>query len=141
MYTKLTYDFTLALAKELLALNPNITFTYVSGQGTDSSEKGKSMWARVKGKTENDLMKLGFKQTFMFRPGGIIPRQGVQPSSRLYRSLIKYLKWLLYLIKAIAPNSIVDTKQIGLAMINATKYGYKRNVLRPIDILELTKKN
>ncbi|MFC2117154.1 NAD-dependent epimerase/dehydratase family protein [Bacteroidota bacterium] len=141
LYSKLTYDYTLALAKELLELNPNITFTYVSGQGTDSSEKGKSMWARVKGKTENDLIKLGFKQTFMFRPGGIIPKQGVQPSSKVYRILIKNLKWLLYIIKVITPNSIVDTEQIGLAMINATKYGYNKNVLKPGDILELTKKN
>jgi uncharacterized protein YbjT (DUF2867 family) len=140
LYTKLTYDYTLALASELQKINPKMTFTYVSGQGTDSSEKGTSMWARVKGKTENDLIKLGFKQTFMFRPGGIIPRQGVQPSSKLYRILVKYLKWLLYIIKAIAPNSIVDTKEIGLAMINATKYGYNKNVLKPIDILELAKK-
>jgi len=138
MYTKPTYDYTLALAKELYAINPEMTFIYVSGQGTDSSEKGKSMWARVKGKTENDLIKLGFRQAFMFRPGGVIPRQGIQPSSKLYRVMIKYMKWLLFLIKAISPNSIVDTKQIGLAMINATKYGYPINVLKPVDIIKLS---
>lgn len=138
-YTKLTYDYTLALAKELYLLNPEMTFTYVSGQGTDSSEKGKSMWARVKGKTENDLIKLGFKQAFIFRPGAIIPKKGVQASSKLYRVLIKYLKWLLFIIKAIAPKSVVDTEQIGLAMINATKDGYNKNVLIPIDILKLSK--
>lgn len=133
-YTRLTYDFTLALAKELHGINPEITFNYVSGAGTDSSEKGRSMWARVKGKTENDLLKLGFKQAFMFRPGAIIPLRGIQPSSKLYRVLINNLKWLLKLIKRIAPNAVVDTTQMGLAMINVTKNGYDKKVLRPRDI-------
>jgi uncharacterized protein YbjT (DUF2867 family) len=133
-YTRLTYDFTLSLAKELHGLNPEITFTYVSGAGTDSSEKGRSMWARVKGKTENDLLNLGFKQAFMFRPGGIIPLRGIQPSSKLYRVLINNLKWLLKLIKKIAPSAVVDTTQIGLAMINVTKKGYDKKVLKPRDI-------
>ena len=133
-YTRLTYDFTLSLAKELHGLNPEITFTYVSGAGTDSSEKGRSMWARVKGKTENDLLNLGFKQAFMFRPGGIIPLRGIQPSSKLYRVLINNLKWLLKLIKKIAPSTVVDTTQIGLAMINVTKKGYDKKVLKPRDI-------
>ncbi len=138
-YTKFTHSFTLALAKELFSLNPAMTFTYVSGQGTDSTEKGKSMWARVKGKTENDIMKLGFKQAFMFRPGAIIPRKGVKPSSKMYSILIKYLKWLIYLIKLIAPNSVVDTSQIGLAMINVTKRGYDKQILNPVDIINLSK--
>jgi hypothetical protein len=138
-YTKFTYDFTMALAKELYALNPEMTFTYVSGQGTDSSEKGRSMWGRVKGKTENDLLKLGFKQAFMFRPGAIIPQKGVVPSSNIYRILIKYLKWLLYVIKYLAPNSVVDSAQIGLAMIAVTKHGYQKKVLNPADILILGK--
>lgn len=138
-YTKLTYDFTLALANELYKLNPDMTFTYVSGQGTDSSENGKSMWARVKGKTENDLIKIGFKQSFMFRPGAIIPRKGIKPSSKLYRVLIKYLKWLIYLIKFVSPNSVVDTTQIGIAMINVSKKGYHKQVLNPVDIINLSK--
>jgi uncharacterized protein YbjT (DUF2867 family) len=133
-YARLTYDFTLALAKELHGINPEITFTYVSGAGTDPSEKGRSMWARVKGKTENDLLNLGFKQAFMFRPGAIIPLRGIQPSSKLYRVLINNLKWLLKLIKWIAPHAVVDTTQMGLAMINVTKTGYKKNVLKPRDI-------
>ena len=133
-YTRLTYDFTLALAKELHGINPEITFTYVSGAGTDSSEKGRSMWARVKGKTENDLLKLGFKQAYMFRPGAIIPLRGIQPSSKLYRVLINNLKWLLKLIKRIAPYAVVDTTQMGLAMINVTKKGYEKKVLKPRDI-------
>jgi len=136
-YTKFTYDFTMALAQELFPINPEITFIYVSGAGTDSTEKGRFMWARVKGKTENDLLKLGFKQSYMFRPGAIIPKKGVQPSSKLYRILIKYLKWLLLVFKILNPKTVVDTTQIGLAMINATQHGYHKNVLNPIDILNL----
>ncbi len=138
-YTRLTYDFTLALARELYTMNPKMTFTYVSGQGTDSSEKGRSMWARVKGRTENDLMKLGFRQAFMFRPGAIIPVKGVQPSSRLYRVLINNLTWLLKLIKKISPDSVVDSAQIGQAMINVSQFGYHKNILNPKDIQILAK--
>ncbi len=138
-YTKMTYGFTMALAKQLLQLNANMTFCYVSGEGTDSSEKGRTMWARVKGKTENDLLKLGFKAAFMFRPGGIIPLRGIEPSSKLYRVMIKNLMWLLKLVKALAPKSVVDTTQIGLAMVNAARKGYSKNVLRPHDIQLLAK--
>jgi len=136
-YTLMTYDFTLALANVLFDQNPEMTFTYVSGQGTRSDEKG-SMWARVKGKTENDLLKLGFKQAFMFRPGAIIPVKGVSPSSKLYRVVINNMTWLLKLIKKLAPNSVVDTVQIGMAMINATKNGYHKNIIDPTDILQLS---
>lgn len=136
-YTKFTYDYTLALAKVLVSVNPQMTMTYVSGVGTDSSEKGRSMWARVKGKTENDIIALGFKQAFAFRPGGIIPLRGIQPSSKLYRFLIANLGWLLKLIKMAAPNSVVNTTEIGLAMINATQKGYSKNIIEPKDILIL----
>lgn len=136
-YTKMTYDFTMALASELYKISPEMTFTYVSGQGTDSSEKGKQMWARVKGKTENDLLAMGFKQAFMFRPGAIIPLRGILPSSKMYRTLIKYLKWLILGIKKVAPNAVVNTTQIGLAMINATLFGYSQKIITPKDILIL----
>lgn len=136
-YTKLTYNFTMALAKTLHSVNPNMTFTYVSGEGTDSTEKGRSMWARVKGKTENDLLNLGFKQAFMFRPGAIIPLRGITPSGKLYSRLIKVLKWVLYLAKAIAPKKVVNTTQIGLAMIHITQRGYSKTIIAPKDILEL----
>lgn len=137
-YTRLTYDFTMALATELHRLNPDMTFIYVSGQGTDSSEQGRVMWARVKGKTENDIIKLGFRQAFAFRPGAIIPKRGVEPSSRMYAVLIKYLHWLIALVKWLAPNSVVDTVQIGLAMIHATQNGYDKQVIHPKDILILS---
>ena len=138
-YTRMTYGFTLSLARELLKADPKTTFTYVSGVGTDSSEKGRSMWARVKGKTENDLLTLGFKQAYMFRPGAIIPMRGVGPSSKLYRVLINNLKWLLKLIKRLAPDKVVDTTQIGLAMINVTQKGYDKKVIMPEDIQILAK--
>jgi len=137
-YTHLTYGFTLALAKTLYKNNPGMTFIYVSGIGTDSSEKGRSMWARVKGKTENDLLKTGFKQAFMFRPGMIIPKRGVEPSSKLYSVLIKNLGWLMSFIKWIAPKSVVDSAQIGKAMINVTKKGYNKKVIYPQDIQVLS---
>lgn len=140
-YTKMTYGYTMALANELVKLNPQMTFTYVSGEGTDSTEKGRQMWARVKGKTENDIIKLGFKQAFAFRPGAIIPLRGIMPSSKIYRTGLKYLKWLIYAIKKVAPNSVVNTAQIGLAMINVTKRGYDKSVIRPADILILVDAN
>ena len=135
-YQKMTYDFTLALARTLYRLKPEMTFTYVSGQGTDSSEKGRTRWARVKGKTENDLLKLGFKQAYMYRPGGIIPMKGVSPSSKLYRNAIRYLGWLVHLIKVFAPNSIVDTTQIGRSMIKVSQNGYSKDILDPKDIID-----
>lgn len=138
-YTKLTYDFSMALMRVLYKNNPQMTVTYVSGQGTDSSEKGRTMWARVKGKTENDIIALGFKQAFAYRPGGIIPKKGVEPSSKLYKVLIKNLGWLLKMMKALAPNSIVDTEQIGLSMIHITQRGYGQKVINPKDILALAK--
>lgn len=139
-YTVLTYDYTMALANVLYDVKPKMTYTYVTGQGTDSSEKGRSMWGRVKGRTENDLIAKGFAQAFMFRPGMIIPVRGVKPSSKLYQFMIKYLTWLLKLIKNIAPNQVVTTAQIGQAMINATINGYDKNVLLPKDILTLNEK-
>ncbi len=137
-YTVMTYDYSIALAKVLHRVNPEMTFTYVSGQGTDSTEKGRSMWARVKGKTENDIINMGFKQAFAFRPGAIIPLRGILPSSKLYRVLVKNVTWLLKLIKKMAPNSVVNTTQIGLAMINVTKQGYEKPIIDPKDILKLS---
>ena len=121
----------------LFKLNKEMTFTYVSGQGTDSSEKGRLMWARVKGKTENDILKLGFKQAFMFRPGAIIPVRGVEPSNDFYKKLIKGLTWLIKLVKKIAPNKVIDTSQIGLAMIHISLKGYSQKIINPEDILKL----
>ena len=132
-YQTLTYDYTLALARELPL--SEMTVTYVSGQGTDSSEKGRIMWARVKGKTENDLLKMPFRQAFMFRPGAIIPLRGIKSSTRLYQFFYDYFMWFIKLMKVISPGSIVNTTQLGLAMINVSLYGYEKQVLGPKDIL------
>lgn len=137
-YTRLTFEYTIALADVLFKTNPEMIYTYVSGQGTDSTEKGRSMWGRVKGKTENTLINMGFKQAYMFRPGGIIPVKGVSPSSKLYKVLIDRMTWLIKLLKKVFPNSIVSTAEIGQAMINVVNHGYDRNVLKPSDILKLT---
>jgi hypothetical protein len=136
-YTNVTYNFTLSLAKTLLEINPKMTFNYVSGEGTDSTEKGRAMWARVKGKTENDLLKLGFAQAFMFRPGIIIPLRGIKSRTKSYQFMYDYFMWLVKLINTIAPNSVVNTTQIGLAMINSVNNNSDKKVLRPKDILEL----
>ena len=136
-YHVLTYVYTLTLAKLLLELNSAITCTYVSGQGTDSTEKGRVMWARVKGKTENALFNLGFKQAYMFRPGVIIPLRGIKSKTKNYQIIYDYFMWVIKLIKAIAPNVIVNTTQIGMSMIKITMQGYDKKIIHPKDILLL----
>lgn len=136
-YTKITYDYTLNLANVLLKLNSQFTFIYVSGEGTDSSEKGRMMWARVKGKTENDLLASGFTQSFMYRPGMIIPLNGIKSRTKLYQFMYDYFMWLVKLIKFFAPNSVVNTTQIGKSMINVTKSGYDKSIIYPRDMIIL----
>lgn len=138
-YKYLTYDLTLGLARELVQLNPEMTFNYVSGVGTDSTEKGRTMWARVKGKTENDLMNLGFKQAFMFRPGAIIPLRGIKSRTKAYQFMYDYFMWGVKLMKFFSPNSVINTTELGLAMINSALKGYPETILHPKDILSLSK--
>ena len=139
-YTKLTYTLTLNFATTLAKLNPEMTFCYISGSGTDSTEKGRTMWARVKGKTENDLMKLPFKHVFNFRPAGIVPFLPLKPSQTYYKTY-KYMSWLLSLMKVIAPNYVIDLKDIAAAMINVSSNGYPANILEVKDIKLLAKAN
>lgn len=103
-YNLLTYEYTLAIAKASISENSAMTCTYVSGVGTDSSEQGRSMWARIKGKTENALLNLGFKQAFMFRPGAIIPLRGIKSKTKLYQFMYDYFLWALKLMLKISPN-------------------------------------
>lgn len=138
VYKTITYDYTLALAKTLFENNKNITFNYVSGEGTDSQEKSRMFWARIKGKTENDLLKLGFKKAFMFRPGVIIPLRGIKSRTKSYQFIYNNFMWLIKAIKAIAPNSVVDTTQIGKAMINTVFFDYPSQLLKPKDIIILS---
>jgi len=137
-YRVITHDYTLALARTLLEITADMTITYVSGDGTDSSGSGRSMWARIKGQTENELLKLGFRQAFMFRPGIIIPLRGIKSRTRLYQFFYDYFMWLIKLVKLLMPNEVVNTTQLGQAMINCTLNGYEKKVLKPKDILRLS---
>jgi uncharacterized protein YbjT (DUF2867 family) len=133
-YQRITYGFTLAAARVLAKLNPGMTFVYVSGAGTDSSERGGSMWARVKGKTENELLRLPFHAAYMFRPGLIVPLHGVQSKTRLYRLLYVLLAPLFPLLKGRFPKYITTTEQIGLAMLKVAKHGWPTRILETSDI-------
>ena len=135
-YTKITYQLTLHFARTLLEFNPGMVFNYVSGTGTDSTEKGRSMWARVKGKTENDLMKLPFKDSFMFRPGFIQPTKGLKNTYTMY----KILTPIIPLLRKLFPKYVTTLKEIGLAMINVTISGSAKKVLECKDIIRLAKK-
>lgn len=138
-YTRLTYDLTMAVASTLSRLNPNMTFTYVSGAGTDSSERGRNMWARVKGRTENDLQKLPFAGVYLFRPGIIQPRHGIKSKTRSYRLFYALAKPLLPLARALLPDSILTTEEMGTAMLNAARRGAGRCVLETKDIAKLAR--
>jgi uncharacterized protein YbjT (DUF2867 family) len=131
-YTRLTYDTTLVFAKAILQQNSNMVFTYVSGSHTDSSEKGRLMWARVKGKTENDLAALGFKAEYNFRPGVMLPFEGQRNWKSIYKALGK-------LIKLFSPSNVLTMHEAGKAMINCVTTGYTKNVLEVSDIKQLAK--
>lgn len=133
-YTRLTYDLTMAIAQLLASLNPGMTFVYVSGTGTDGSERGRIMWARVKGRTENALRRLPFRAVYLFRPGAIVPMHGERPSSAAYRWLYPVLGPLLPLMRRLFPASVVTTEGMGRAMLNVTRHGYPHSVLEPRDI-------
>lgn len=133
-YERLTYQLTIAAARALCALNPQMTFVYVSGTGTDSTEKGRIAWARVKGKTENELLRMRFKAAYMFRPGVIRPIHGEVSKTRLYRVLYSVAKPLVPLLQRLAPHYFLTTEQIGRAMINVVREGAPKRVLEISDI-------
>ena len=133
-YTHLTYDLTLAAATTLARLNPQMTFLYVSGAGTDSTERGRTMWARVKGKTENDLLKLPFKAAYMFRPGAIQPLHGIRSKTKLYQTFYTILNPILPLLKSWFPQYITTTEELGRAMLRVAKTGYSKPILETTDI-------
>lgn len=137
-YRRVTYDLTIAAAEVLAKLNPGMTFCYVSGAGTDSTERGRSMWARVKGKTENALLRLPFKAAFMFRPGYIQPLKGVKSKTILYRVLYAIIGWLYPLWKLLFPNHVTTTQNVGRAMIHVAQRGYPRPYLENREINELS---
>jgi uncharacterized protein YbjT (DUF2867 family) len=132
-YRRITYQFTLAAAEELSRVNPGMTFIYVSGTGTDSSEHGRSMWARVKGQTENALLRLPLS-AYMFRPGLIIPLDGIRSKTRAYRILYSLLGPFLMLLRRMFPKAVVTTREIGQAMLSVAKHGYAKRILEVRDI-------
>jgi uncharacterized protein YbjT (DUF2867 family) len=136
-YRHLTYDIALAAARTLAKLNPQMVFVYVTGRGTDSSEQGRSMWARVKGKTENDLLKLPFKAAYMFRPAGIQPLHGIRSKTAWYQAVYVAVAPLLTLLNRIAPKYMTTTEQVGRAMIKVARDGFPKPVLESEDIHRL----
>jgi uncharacterized protein YbjT (DUF2867 family) len=136
-YTHLTYDLTLSFARTLAPLNPQMTFIYVSGAGTDSTEKGRTMWARVKGRTENALLRLPFKAAYMFRPGFIQPLHGIRSKTPLYQFIYDLTAPLTRLLLNKLPKYLTTTEQIGRAMLAVARNGYPKTILDPEDINRL----
>jgi hypothetical protein len=135
-YTRVTYELTMTAARTLSRLNPEMTFCYVSGQGTDSTEKGRQMWARVKGRTENALARLPFKAAFAFRPGMMRPVKGQKNLKRFMRIGVR----LYPVVKALAPFAVCELEEVGKAMINASLKGYEKPVLENSDISTLARR-
>lgn len=133
-YFRLTHTLTMEIASRLSKLNPDMTFCYISGAGTDSSEKGKSMWARVKGKTENDLMRLPFKNVYNFRPAYLHPTKGLNNTHRYYT----YLGLLYPVLKKVFPKHVTSLKVLALAMINVSIKGYSKKIIEVPDIITLS---
>ena len=135
-YKRLTYDLTMNFAETLVKENHEMTFCYVSGAGTDSTETGRLNWARVKGKTENDLMKLPFKKVFAFRIGFLKPEKEFKNTVNLY----KYLGWLYPIVRAVSSKYASTLKEVGRAMINSATKGYEKQILEVPDIIELSER-
>jgi uncharacterized protein YbjT (DUF2867 family) len=133
-YRHVTYELTLAAAKVLVRLNPQMTFVYVSGAGTDSSERGSSMWARVKGATENALMRLPFKAAYMFRPGFIQPLHGVRSKVALYRWTYLLAGPFFGLLRRLAPRHMTTSEQVGRAMLAVARRGAPTPLVETVDI-------
>jgi uncharacterized protein YbjT (DUF2867 family) len=139
-YTHMTYDMTMAAATTLARLNPQMVFVYVSGAGADSSETSRIMWERVRGKTENALLKLPFRGVYIFRPGMIQPMFGVKSKTTSYRWFYTLAKPLLPLMRSMLPDQILSTPQMGQAMLNAVRFGAPKRVLEAPDINALSRK-
>lgn len=139
-YARLTYDLTVGLARALRPSNPDMAFVYVTGAGTDSSEKGKVMWARVKGRTENELMRMGFRAAAMLRPGIIQPQDGIRSKTTLYQTFYTLSRPILPLLRRLAPKSILTTRVIGAAMLNLARSARGTSVLESADILAASRR-
>ena len=136
-YTRVNYDLTVGVAKTLLRTSPNVTFIYVSGAGTDSSERGRTMWARVKGRTENTLLSLPFKAAYMFRPGAVIPLHGIRSSTRWYNVMYAVTKPIYPILRRLAPTMITTTEELARAMLAVARNGYSTHILEMADIIRI----
>jgi uncharacterized protein YbjT (DUF2867 family) len=136
-YRRVTHDLTIRAAQTLVRLNPGMTFVYITGAGTDSTEQGRSMWARVKGQTENELLRMPFKAAYMFRPGVIQALHGIRPKSTTYRVLYTVLWPIILLVRAVSPNSVTTTERVGRAMIHVAIEGAPTHFLSTRDINRL----
>ncbi|MCI4326075.1 MAG: NAD-dependent epimerase/dehydratase family protein [Thermoplasmata archaeon] len=138
-YRKVTFDLTTSVAQTLVRLNPAMSFVYVSGAGTDSTEHGRAMWARVKGQTENALLRLPFRGAYMFRPGVIRAKDGIRSRSRIYRVLYAVLLPFVLVAAAISPDSMTTTESMGRAMIRVAAHGAPTHLLGTREINRLAK--
>lgn len=136
-YTAITYDVTLAAARAVLAASPDATFLYVSGAGTDATEKGRAMWARVKGRTENALLALPFRAAYMLRPGFIQPTEGIVAKTPLYRIGYAVIGPLFPLLRALFPNHLITSVELGRAMVAVARHGAPKKVLEAPDLVAL----
>lgn len=131
-YTEKTFDLTIGFASTLQKVSPGMTFCYISGAATDSTEKGRSMWARVKGRTENELLQM-FPSSYMFRPGYMQPTGGLHHALKYY----KYIQWMYPALRAVFPGFVGTLAELGKAMINAARWGYQKRILEVRDIRQL----
>jgi uncharacterized protein YbjT (DUF2867 family) len=136
-YRRMTYDLTVAAAQTLARLNPNMTFIFMSGAGADSTERSRTMWARVKGKAENAVLRMPFKAAYVFRPAFIQPLHGIQSRTKLYRVLLRVFAPLYPLWKALLPNYVTTTEQLARAMIKVAQQGAPKHVLESRDIISI----
>ncbi|MFM8608090.1 MAG: NAD(P)H-binding protein [Hyphomicrobiales bacterium] len=136
-YTHLTYDLTIKTAETVLKSSSALTFVYVTGQGTDSSEAGRVMWARVKGRTENKLLNMPFKAAYMFRPGAILPLDGIRSKTKIYDLLYQILGPFIHLLRRLNPARCPTTKEVGRAMLAAAEGTHARRILDSTDIIKL----
>ena len=134
-YYRMTYEITIAAARTLVERNPGMTFIYVSGAGTDSSERGRSMWARVKGKTENELLRMPLGAAYMFRPGYIQPMHGIRSKTGWYRAMYAVVTPLYPVLKWLFPKNVITTEELGHAMVAVAKRGAPKRILETADIL------
>ena len=133
-YRRVTYELTISVAKTLVRLNPTMTFIYVSGAGTDSTERSRMMWARVKGKTENDLLKMPFRAAYMFRPGYIQPLHGIRTKTKWYGALYAVMGPLYPIWKRLLPKYVTTTECVGRAMLNVVRHGAPKHLIENQDI-------